>query len=412
MKAVVFTLGCKVNACESASLLTGLKELGYEVSDKLGFADLYILNTCAVTSEAEKKSRQAVARIRKINSAAKIIVTGCAAQNSPKSFLDKQGVYLVTGAINKDKIISLINESGLHLDEGDCYYERFMPSKGERTRAYIKVQDGCENFCAYCLIPYLRGACRSRDPKKVREEILHLGVKEAVITGINLTAYNYEGLKLYDLIESLSDLDIRLRLGSLEENVVTDRFLSALSLLKDFAPHFHLSLQSGSDKVLKEMNRKYCRDEFVESINKIRKVFPDAAITTDIIVGFPTETEQDFSDTLSMCQAVNFADIHCFVFSPRKGTKAYDMPQLDAQTKNERLQRLIKVKEESRKAFSEKFIGKTLSVLPEMVKDGYIEGYSSNYIRCYIKSTDFSEEIISVKATGLFKDGLLCEIQK
>ena len=257
----------------------------------------------------------------------------------------------------------------------------------------------------------LRMPCTDADIDDVKQKLRCLIGEEPVVD-----------YKEFSLVPELDDVQISgnlleynalaKRLGSLEENVVTDRFLSALSLLKDFAPHFHLSLQSGSDKVLKEMNRKYCRDEFVESINKIRKVFPDAAITTDIIVGFPTETEQDFSDTLSMCQAVNFADIHCFVFSPRKGTKAYDMPQLDAQTKNERLQRLIKVKEESRKAFSEKFIGKTLSVLPEMVKDGYIEGYSSNYIRCYIKSTDFSEEIISVKATGLFKDGLLCEIQK
>ena len=412
MKAVVFTLGCKVNACESASLMTGLKELGYEVSDKLSFADLYILNTCAVTSEAEKKSRQAVARIRAINSNAKIIVTGCASQNAPQSFLDKQGVYLVTGAINKDKIISLIHEEGLHIDCDGEYYERFMPSKGERARAYIKVQDGCENFCAYCLIPYLRGACRSRSPEKVREEILSLDVKEAVITGINLTAYNYNGLKLANLLQGLSDLDIRIRLGSLEENVITDEFLNALSSLKDFAPHFHLSLQSGSDKVLKEMNRKYCRDEFVSGIEKIRKVFPNSAITTDIIVGFPTETEQDFLDTLDMCEKVGFADVHCFVYSPRKGTKAYDLPQLDAQTKNERLKRLLVVKEQSKKAFNERFINTTLSVLFETVKDGYIEGYSSNYIRCYIKSNDFSERIVNVKAVAHYKDGLLCEIEK
>lgn len=409
MKAVVFTLGCKVNSCESSSLMQGLAQLGYEVSDKLEYADLYILNTCAVTKEAEKKSRQAVSRIKAYNESAKIIVTGCASEHNPEAFKEKEGVYLVTGAINKDKIISLIESEGVFLDGGKEYYEKYLPYHGDKTRAYIKVEDGCNNFCSYCLIPYLRGRVRSRSIASVKRELDVNTASEVVITGINLTAYNYEGYDLADLLKSLSDYDFRVRLGSLEESVISEKLLNATKTLKDFAPHFHLSLQSGSSKVLKDMNRHYDREEFLQSIAKVREVYPDAAITTDIIVGYPTETVEDFQDTLDLCEKAGFADIHCFVFSPREGTRAYKLPKLSAKITDERLKRLLEVKQKSKEAFVNRFIGKTLSVLIEEEKEGYFEGYSQNYVRCYLKGNNLSG-FKTVKVIQPFKDGALCEV--
>ena len=411
MKAVVFTLGCKVNACESSSLMRGLKEAGYDVSDKLEYADLYVLNTCAVTKEAEKKSRQAISRIRSYNKNAKIIVTGCASQHNPEAFKNKPGVYLVTGAINKDKILSLLDEDGIFLDKEYTYYEKFLPVDGLKTRTYVKVEDGCNNFCSYCLIPYLRGRCRSRSIESVKNELDKTVSSEVVITGINLTSYNYEGADLSDLLSSLADYDFRIRLGSLEESVVSDKLLSATLKLKDFAPHFHLSLQSGSTKVLKDMNRHYDREEFIASIEKVRSVYPTCAVTTDIIVGFPTETEEDFLDTLDLCDRVNFADIHCFIYSPREGTKAYNMPRIDKTVCEERMQRLLAVKKRCKENFVNSLIGKTLSVLVEEKRDGYYEGYSENYVRCYFKGENL-EGFKKVVVLSVFKDGALCEVSE
>lgn len=407
MKAVIFTLGCKVNSCESAALATGLKELGYEVTDKLSYADLYVLNTCAVTKEAEKKSRQAVARIRAFNKNARIIVAGCASQHNPESFLKKEGVYLVTGAINKEKIISLINSKGVILDSSNEYYERFMPTYDSRSRAFIKVEDGCNNFCSYCLIPYLRGRCRSRSIGSIQKEIESLNPKEAVITGINLSCYNYDGNDLADLMTALKHFNIRLRLGSLEENIISEKLLNSLSSLKKFAPHFHLSLQSGSDKVLRDMNRHYNRAEFIDSVARVRERFPDAAITTDIIVGYPTENDDDFQKTIELCETVGFADIHCFVFSPREGTAAFNLKQLPASVTDPRLERLLDIKAKAKSAFITRFFGRQLTVLPEEYKDGYTVGYSDNYIRCYLKGR-YEEEFISVTVQECFKDGALC----
>ena len=250
MKAVVFTLGCKVNECESDSLIAGLIKKGYEVSDKLVFADLYIVNTCAVTKEAEKKSRQTAARIKKLNPNAKIIFTGCAAQKDPKSFIDKSDDFLVTGVFNKNQILDMLDNSGVKVSAPCTEFEELLPTVSLRTRAYIKVQDGCNNFCSYCIIPYLRGRNRARNPENVINEIKVVNPKEAVINGINLSAYNYGGVTLTGLIERLKDVDCRIRLGSLEVGVITEEFLMALKNLKNFAPHFHLSLQSGSTAVL------------------------------------------------------------------------------------------------------------------------------------------------------------------
>lgn len=408
MKAVVFTLGCKVNGCESASLIAGLNSLGYETSSELGYADLYIINTCAVTAEAEKKSRQTIARARKFNENAKIIVTGCASQKVPQDFLKKKGVTLVTGAKSKDKILSMIESEGVFIEDKDEYYEEFLPEKTDRTRAFIKVEDGCDNFCSYCVIPYLRGRVRSRKPENAVAEIIALSPLEAVITGINLSAYNYNGTGFKELIDRLSGVDCRIRLGSLEVGVITEEFLNSLKKLKDFAPHFHLSLQSGSTAVLKTMNRKYTAEDFLRKCELIREFFPDAAITTDIIVGYSTETEENFEETLETARKAKFADIHCFPYSKREGTVGAKLKELPSKVKDERMERILALKRELKNRYSDEHIGATEEVVPEEEEDGYTVGYTGNYIRCYIK-TPFVREKIKVKIIEKYKDGVIAE---
>ncbi|MGN0818949.1 MAG: tRNA (N(6)-L-threonylcarbamoyladenosine(37)-C(2))-methylthiotransferase MtaB [Christensenellaceae bacterium] len=411
MKAVVFTLGCKVNFCESSQIINGLKSKGYEVSDELGYADLYVLNTCAVTREAEKKSRQAIARIRKFNGLAPIYVLGCASQKKPEDFLKKQGVKVVMGTSKKDKILSMLDKEGVFVESDESYFQEFMPVLKTKSKSFVKIQDGCNNFCSYCIIPYLRGRCRSRKVDSVIGEINYLNPLEVVLTGINLSAYNDDGVTLSDLLLKLKDLKTRIRLGSLEVNVLDEKFLKNAMQLYDFAPHFHLSLQSGCDKILKDMNRRYTTADYKRAVQLIRKYFSDAAITTDIIVGYPTETEEDFRQTLEFVEEIGFSDIHCFPFSPREGTKAYDLKDLSAEVKNDRLDRLMQYKKSSKNKFINKNVGKILSFLPETEKDGYLAGYSENYIRVYAKG-DFVEKIVKVKVLRPYLDGVEAEIIK
>lgn len=410
MKAVVFTLGCKVNECESDSLVSGLKARGYEVSDRLEKADLYIVNTCAVTAEAEKKSRQTASRIKRLNPDAKVIFTGCAAEKNYKAFADKSSSYLVTGVFNKTAILDALDKSGVMLAEKSTEFEELPAPTSLRTRSFIKVQDGCDSFCTYCIIPHLRGRSRSRNPESVVKEIADLKSAEAIITGINLSDYRYGEVDLAGLMERLRDVNTRIRLGSLEVRVIDERFLTTLKNLKDFAPHFHLSLQSGSDSVLKKMNRKYTRGEFIEKVALIRRYFPLAGITTDIIAGFPTETEEDFNDTLSLVETVKFSDIHPFIFSPRSGTPAYKMQDLPPEIKKARLDRLLEVKKQLKAEFVALMRGKTVGFLPEEMKDGFTEGYSENYLRLYVTGELPVGKIIKVKVGEPYLDGAKAEI--
>lgn len=410
MKAVVFTLGCKVNECESDSLIAGLLERGYEVSDKLVPADLYIVNTCAVTAEAEKKSRQMASRIKKLNASAKIIFTGCAVQKNSSAFSEKDKNFLVTGVFSKQKILDMLDESGERISQECTCYEELLPAKSLRTRAYVKVQDGCNNFCSYCIIPYLRGRSRSRNPQSILDEIQMLSPKEAVINGINLSAYDYNGVKLSGLMRMLKNCSTRIRLGSLEVGVITEEFLTEIKNLKNFAPHFHLSLQSGSDNVLKKMNRHYTTNEYADKVDLIRRYFPNAGITTDIIVGFPTETEEDFVNTLKFVERVDFSDIHPFTFSPRSGTVAYKMKDLSPEIKKKRLEKLLVIKAQKKHAFAEKMKGETLMFLPEEFKDGFLEGYSENYLRLYVDTDKKPDSIVKVKVLEPFKDGAKAQI--
>ncbi len=409
MKAVVFTLGCKVNECESDSLIEGLLRKGYEVSDKLVPADIYVVNTCAVTAEAEKKSRQTVSRIRRLNPEAKIIFTGCAAQKSPTSFAEKSDKYLVTGNFKKSKILDMIDECGIVSFEDDGKFDELLPIKPLRTRAYVKVQDGCDNFCSYCVIPYLRGRSRSRAPEKVLDEVSSSCAQEVVINGINLSAYEYNGINLAGLMRYIGGADVRVRLGSLEERVITEDFLSSLTEMKNFAPQFHLSLQSGSDAVLKKMNRKYTRGDYLSKVKLIRKYFPYAGITTDIIAGFPTETEEDFVDTLNLIDEAEFSDIHPFIFSPRQGTAAYKMKDLEYSVKKSRLDKLLEKKTACKLAFATKNVGREELFLGEEVIDGYCEGYAGNYLRLYVPGDVDTNKLVKVKIVKPYKDGAVAE---
>lgn len=411
MKAVVFTLGCKVNQCESASLISGLKEMGWDASTELSYADLYIINTCAVTAEAEKKSRQAVARVLKYNPDAEIIIAGCASEKSPLSFSGKQNVHLITGAKNKDKIFDIINKKGVFIEKDDVYYEKFIPDTSVKTRTFIKVQDGCDNFCSYCIVPYLRGRSRSRDPQNIKKEIERLAPTEAVITGINLSDYHYGEMGLADLLTELKDYDMRIRLGSLEVGAIDERFLDATSQLKDFAEHFHLSLQSGSAKTLSAMNRKYTPEEYASKVELIRKYYPNAGITTDIIVGFSTENSSDFEDSVSFVEKMRFSDIHCFAYSKREGTAAASLPELSPETKRVRLDRMMSVKLGLKDAFIEKNLGCEHEFVPEERVGEYTVGYTGNYIRSFVKG-DVPYERCKIKLTAKYEDGALAEVLK
>ncbi|MBR6737502.1 MAG: tRNA (N(6)-L-threonylcarbamoyladenosine(37)-C(2))-methylthiotransferase MtaB [Clostridia bacterium] len=406
MKAVVFTLGCKVNSYESQSLIRLFSKLGYETSEKLEFANVYVINTCAVTSEAEKKSRQAIARVKSKNPNAKIIVTGCASQKNPTSFLEKDGVTLVTGTQYKQKIIELLNESGNKVfDFEPCYEDMEVPLTC-KVRSFIKVQDGCNNFCSYCIIPYLRGRSRSRSIESILCEIDTVKPLEAVLTAINLSAYNFENNRLSNLISALSSVKSRIRLGSLEENVINADFLSACKNLYDFAPHFHLSLQSGSTKTLKSMNRKYTAEEFEKGINLIRSVFPNAGITTDIIVGYPTETEEDFNTSYEFAKRVKFSDIHAFPFSMREGTNAYKLKDLPDSVKKERLNKMLDLKQNLKSEFINNNLGLEHQVIFEEEYKGYMTGYTGNYIKTYVKGS-FEPKKLNVILKEPYLDGAL-----
>ena len=416
MKAVVFTLGCKVNDVESGSIIRGLETLGYQVSRELEYADLYIVNTCAVTGEAERKSRQAIGKALKFNPKARVIVCGCASEKSPLAFQEKN-VTAVVGAQRKNRVLEIVQSNfdekfcGLQMENAGGRYEEMPLPDCLKTRRFVKIQDGCNRFCSYCVIPYLRGRSRSRSVESAAGEILLGGAFETVVTGIDISDYKDEqGRDLADLMLAVKDADSRIRLGSMEVSLITDRFLSALKQVKNFAPQFHLSLQSGSNAVLKSMNRHYTREEYLEKCEMIYKAFPNASITTDIIVGFPTETEQDFEQSLKIVEEAKFAQIHAFPYSPREGTNAYKKyRELPFALKKERVEKILDAGAKQKEKYLRRFIGQTLEVVTENCIDGYTEGYSENYIRVYIQGKT-EKGLTRVRVESLYKDGVLAVI--
>ena len=405
MKVVVYNLGCKVNQYESDGMMHALFELGYEVSAELEHADAYILNTCAVTNEAEKKSRQAVARCLKINPNSKVLVCGCASQNDSEQFFKKNGVTYVSGIAGKGKLPSMLESEGIFVENIDQKYEDDLTPSVVRTRSYVKIQDGCNNFCSYCIIPYLRGRSRSRSMESVVSECesLSLLTHEIVITGIDMSSYGKDiGESLSTLLSVLSDIKCRIRLGSLEVRVVAKEFLVATQGLKAFCPHFHLSLQSGADKTLSDMNRHYTSAEYADKVKLIREFYPHANITTDVIVGFPTETDGNFEETLAFVDSIKFGDVHAFAYSKRNGTKAEKLGVLDKSIVHERLSRLEKVIKHNKCSYESRFVGASVEVLVENTG-----GYTREYVRVEIGENTCHNEIITCIPVKTNEKGLL-----
>lgn len=409
MKVAIINLGCKVNQCECDSIAQRFASMGYEVAEEFCPADLYVINTCAVTQEAEKKSRQCVARVRKYNPQAKVYVIGCASQKNPHQFEGKD-VTFVGGNADKMGVCDL--PTGVNVAPLPTIFEKMDLGPGHHAREVVKIEDGCNNFCTYCIVPYLRGRVRSRDLQDVKEEciIRSATCREIVLTGINTSAWGQDlGLTLADLVLALKDVPVRFRFGSLEAGVIDDKFLSALKDAGNFCDHFHLSLQSGDDEVLKSMNRHYTSLEFADKVRLIRRYFPLCAITTDIIVGFATETEESFERCLKFARNVGFANIHVFPYSRRQGTKAYPMPALDPAIVADRVKRMTQLKNELFEEYRMSFVGHTMEAVIETEGDYYAVGHTANYLKVYLPLSANVKvgEIYTVKATEQYKDGLL-----
>lgn len=415
MKIVVYTLGCKVNQYESDGLIYNLKKLGYKVSCNLEYADVYILNSCAVTNEAEKKSRQTISKFKELNPNAKILVCGCASQKNPKQFLNISGVTYVSGTANKHAIADALDKIGANIEELPLTYNEEYMVEPTKTRAHIKIQDGCNNFCSYCIIPYLRGRSRSRDLVSIISEIdmLSKKVKEIVITGINITDYKIDNKPAFGtLVEQLKQYpNVRFRLGSIEQGLITEEFIKSIKSA-NICPHFHLSLQSGCDTVLKRMNRKYLTKDFLNTIKLLRKHFINPCITTDIIVGFPEETKKEFKKTYKFAKKVGFYNIHIFPYSIRSGTVAEKMPQIDKSVKKLRAQKLAKLNKKLNKKYINSCKKQELNVLIEERVNEYLVGHTENYIKCYINENCELGELVKVKIIKPFNDGALAKTIK
>lgn len=405
MKISVFTLGCKTNFYESQQIVAALKQLGHDASEGLEKADIFVLNTCAITAEAERKSRQAVARARKLNPDCRIVVMGCASQNNATQFENLDNVTFIKGTAGKTDVADILENAGVDICPPSDRYSETLFADGQRTRSFIKIQDGCNNFCSYCIVPYLRGRSRSRKIEDIVNEVRQATSEEVVLIGIDITQFGRDnGTSLAQLFDALPD-DKRYRLGSLEESALTEDVLESLKR-KNFCAHFHLSLQSGSDSVLKRMNRHYTAQQFADGVRLIRGYFPDAAFTTDVIVGFCGETEEEFKQTCRFVEQIGFADIHVFPYSARKGTVASRWEDTPAEVKHLRAERLGEIKRKLKSDFLNSQIGKTEEVLAERSRNGMWEGYSRNYTRVYFKGNATEGQTVKVIAKELYKDGV------
>ncbi len=421
----IITLGCKVNQYESEAVEEIFQARGYE--KKPNNADIYVINTCTVTNMSDRKSRQMISRARRDNPEAVIAVMGCYSQVKPEEVAAIEGVDVVLGSRNKEEVVDLCEnvlqnkkaiDKVLSFSETKTIEELEISNQEAMTRAYMKIQDGCNMYCSYCLIPYARGNIASRDMDSIKKEAKRLaqnGYKEIVLTGIHVASYGKDlrnGTSLIDVIEEVAKTDgiERIRLSSMEPRHITRDFLERMKATEKACDHFHLSLQSGSDEILKAMNRKYDTKIFKEKVDLIREVFPNAGLTTDIIVGFPTETEKNHEETKDFVKEIKFAKTHLFKYSKRDGTKAASMkPEVNGNIKKERLKELEAIEEVNRLNFLKNQIGKTLSVLFESKSDmeGYKSGYSTNYLRVNVKDDIGDNEIRDVLITEIKNDELI-----
>ena len=404
-KVALHNLGCKVNSYETEAMTQWLKKAGYEIVSFQDQADVYIINTCSVTNMADRKSRQMLHKAKKQNPNAVVVATGCYVQTATEKVAQDLSIDLVVGNNRKKDIVEILNEYYAEKEAGEQVKEEYVidinhtdeyedleiSTVTEHTRAHLKIQDGCNNFCSYCIIPYARGRIRSRTMESIKAELERLsasGFKEIVLTGINLSCYDDNGKKLIDVIEMADNVNgiERIRLGSLDPEVVTEDFVERLGKVKKICPHFHFSLQSGCDKTLKAMNRHYTSDEYYEKCQLIRKYIDNPAFTTDVIVGFPGETEEDYISSREFVKKVKFAELHVFKYSKRDGTVAAKMPnQIDEKIKTLRSEDLIKTGEELTKEFRQAKIGQDTTVLFEekilLDNKEYWVGHTVDYIK-------------------------------
>lgn len=452
MKTVAFhTLGCKVNTYETEAMQQLMESAGYRCVEFGERADVYIVNTCSVTNIADRKSRQMLHRARKMNEDAIVVAAGCYVESAKNKIDEDLSIDIIVGNNNKNDIVNIINEylqdkikNKFIIDiNKETEYEEFNISKiNDHTRAFIKVQDGCNQFCSYCIIPFTRGRVRSRKMENIIDEVKSLsasGYKEIVLTGIHLSSYGVDFLdesynkrmekltqteesdeefvtknELLCLIENIANIEgiERVRIGSLEPRIIQENFIKSLSKIDKFCPHFHLSLQSGCDKTLKSMNRKYTADEFYEGVKLIRKYFASPAITTDIIVGFPGETKKDFEESRTFVEKVKFYETHIFPYSIREGTKAANMPQVDGNEKVRRANILNEINLKNQKEFRALRIGKEDELLCEeiFIKDGieYFTGYTKEYVKVAVLNSDLkTNDIVSGRIVDFLTDDIL-----
>lgn len=426
----ILTLGCKVNQYESEAIEELFINKGFEKKEDQ--ADIYVINTCTVTNMSDRKSRQTISKARKENPNAVIAVMGCYSQVKPDEIKKIDGVDIILGSRNKEDVVNLCEQflkdkhqidDVISLSETKTIEELQIENQSEMTRAYIKIQDGCNMYCSYCMIPYARGNISSRDMESIVEEARRLadnGFKEIVLTGIHVSSYGKEKeleekSDLIEVIENVAKVSgiERIRLSSMEPRHITREFLERMKDTGKACDHFHLSLQSGSDHVLKLMNRKYDTKLYKQKAELIREVFPNAGLTTDIIVGFPQETEKDHMETLQFIKDIGFSKIHVFKYSKRTGTKAAAMSgQINGNIKKKRSHDISELEEKIREDFLKKQVGKTLSVLFETKSDieGFMSGYSTNYLRVNVKDPIEDNEIKDVLITDVKNDELIGEI--
>ena len=416
MKVAFLTLGCKVNQYETNGMIQQFQERGYEITEFEDVADIYIINTCTVTNMSDRKSRQFLRQAKKNNSDSIVVAVGCYVQVSKDELEALPEIDLALGTNDKTQIVDYIEK---YIEEKtkketldnilyDAKFEDFgTVTYTEKTRAVIKVQDGCDRFCSYCIIPFARGKIRSRKPESVIEEITEIsknGIKEVVITGIHVASYGRDfenDYRLIDLLEEINQIDgiERIRLGSIEPLLITEEFMERFIKLEKVCHHFHLSLQSGCTETLKRMNRRYTAGEFEVIVDRIRKYYNDAILTTDIIVGFPDESEEEFKTTYEYLKRINFYKMHVFKYSPRKGTKAAEMKnQIPGDVKELRSKKLLELSDNNEISYLDSYIGKDVEVLFEEFDGKFYKGHTANYIMVKVKSEeDLSNKMKMVK---------------
>lgn len=431
MKIAFHTLGCKVNQYETEAMKEQFSTSGHQIVGEEDFADAYVINTCTVTNLADRKSRQYIRKMKRVNPDAVVAVTGCYAQVSPDEVSKIEGVNIVAGTNEKQNLLGYIESYKNHAEETQCHIKAYeeldtyqstgvITSMESRTRAYIKIQEGCNRFCSYCIIPYARGQVRSRDMAEIVSEargLVERGFKEIILTGINTALYGEdlgdEGIA--PLIKALNDLegDFRIRLSSLEPTVINSDYVRSLMVYDKLCPHLHLSIQSGADHVLALMNRRYDRRAYLEIVKVLKDHDPLYGITTDIIVGFPGETESDFEDSIKLVEEAGLLKVHAFKYSKRKGTKAAEMAdQISDQEKTRRSKILMEKAEEAGKRFFASCQGQTRRVLIEEMYDGsLLTGYTDNYVKVYlVGGEEMLNQFYNVKLLNQYKDGMKGEI--